>query len=110
MTTPPPRNHSKASIRKLLGLAKGEKVPPIFMLAHATDLATGEASFDIGFKTEEGQWKSIRISKDLVRHHPTRVRDTLSKYDAALPRDAANLDKIIKDLTQADARVIQFTA
>ena len=102
-TSQRPTIRSKIWIRRQLGLARGDKLPTPALLVHVTDQATGEAFIEVAFATEAGEWKSVRVPKEVLRHHPAKLRDILSKFDAILPREPTALDKVMKNLSRSDA-------
>lgn len=93
-----PAIRSASQVRLLLGLEKDVAIPTVAILAHVLDQATGEAFYEIVFKTDTGDRRSVRFSKELL-HHPTKVRDLVTRFDATLPRSTKKLnDLIIKTL------------
>ncbi len=90
-------------MRRLLKLPKKHDLPVTAIVAHVTDLASGETFFDIAFRGEDGSRKSIRVPREIVRHHPAKMRDLLSKFGAALPTDQKKLEALTKKLSTDDA-------
>lgn len=93
----------KKCLRRLLGLSKCDRLPDVAKIAHVSDLRSGAAFFEIAFRSEAGERKSLRVPKELVCHHPNQTRDLLTRYDAALPRDREELRNLLLSLGGQDA-------
>lgn len=98
-----PTIYKSKALRRLLRLSKKRKLPKVTLLAHVSNQATGEASFEIGFQAEDRKWKSIRAPKEQVLHYPAKTRDLLSKFDAVLPRDQKAIQSLMRELADQDA-------
>ena len=93
-----PIDRSQIEVRRLLRLPIEKSLPAVALLAHVTSKSTGEAFYEIAFKTELRAWKSVRVPKEEVKHYPAKVRDLLSKFDAALPVDKHKISDLLSAL------------
>jgi putative DNA primase/helicase len=95
-TAPNATTYSRVQLRRLLNLPKLAKLKDVALIAHTVDMATGEAFFEIAFRTTAGGYASVRFGKEL-RHNPNKVRELVTKFDAELSLDPKSSTRMIVD-------------